>query len=211
MKDFRISHFGLRMLALLLLVVPAAFAQNANPSLYSDSNANLFLFRDLKARSVGDILTIRIVESATATNSANTSTQRSGDVSVSAPALAGLERGASSLNFANILQAGSAINFAGNGTTSRSGQLEAFVSARVTEVLPNGDLVIEGVKEVVVNRERQILGIRGIVRSFDVAPTNVVLSTAIANMEVQFNGRGVVSDANKPGWFSRILQIIAPF
>jgi flagellar L-ring protein precursor FlgH len=210
MKEFRISDFGFRMLA-MLLIVPAVFAQNANPSLYSDSNANLFLFRDLKARSVGDILTIRIVESATATNSANTSTQRSGDVSVSAPALAGLEKGASALNFSNILQGGSAINFAGNGTTSRSGQLEAFVSARVTEVLPNGDLMIEGVKEVVVNRERQILSIRGIVRSYDVAPTNVVLSTALANMEVQFNGRGVVSDANRPGWFARILQIIAPF
>ena len=75
----------------------------------------------------------------------------------------------------------------------------------------NGDLVIEGKKEVTVNRERQILSIRGIVRSFDVAPTNVVMSTAIANMEVKFDGKGVVADANKPGWLFRLIQIITPF
>ena len=207
---FRISDFGFRILGILMLVTPA-FAQNTNPSLYSDSAPNLYLFRDVKARNVNDIVTIRIVESATATNSANTSTERNGDVSVSAPALGGVERGASALNFANILQGASAINFAGQGTTSRSGQLEAFVSARVIEVLPNGDLVIEGLKEVTVNRERQILAIRGIVRSFDVAPNNMVMSTAIANMEVRFEGKGVVSDANKPGWLFRVLQVITPF
>jgi flagellar L-ring protein precursor FlgH len=188
-----------------------ALAQNTNPSLYSDAAPNLFLFRDVKARNVNDILTIRVVESATATNSANTATKKSGDVSLSAPALAGLEKGASALNFANILQGAANLNFAGQGSTSRSGQLEAFVTARVLEVLPNGDLVIEGRKEVTVNRERQILTLRGIVRSFDVAPSNVVLSTAIANMEVKFDGKGVVADANKPGWLFKLFQIISPF
>ena len=201
----------LGILFLNLVLVSPVLAQNTNPSLFSDTNPSLFLFRDLRARNVNDILTIRIIESSTATNTANTSTERSGDVSVSAPGLGGLERGGATLNFANILNGASNINFAGQGSTTRSGQLEAFVSARVVEVLPNGDLVIEGKKEVTVNRERQILSLRGIVRSFDVAPTNVVMSTAIANMEVKFDGKGVVADANKPGWLFRLLQIITPF
>ncbi len=180
-------------------------------SLYSDSAPNLFLFRDFKARSVNDILTIQINESSTASNSANTSTNKQGDVSIKAPSVGGLERGASALNFASILSGSSALNFAGQGTTSRTGQLQAFVSARVVEVFPNGDLGIEGVKEVTINRERQVLRIRGIVRRRDVTPNNVVLSTAIAGMEVVFDGKGIVTDANKPGFLFRLIQWITPF
>jgi len=171
----------------------------------------LFLFRDFKARNVNDILTIQIIESATATNSANTSTKKDGSVSVTAPNLGGLEKGASALNFANILAGTSALNFAGTGSTSRAGQLQAFVTARVTQLMPNGDMAIEGTKEVTINRERQVLRIRGLVRSRDVTPNNVILSTAIANMEVVFDGKGIVSDANKPGFLYRFFSWITPF
>src|SRR6185436_2512987 len=100
-----------------------------------------------------DILTIQINESATASNTANTSTKKEGDISVKAPTVGGLEKGGGALNFANILSGSSALNFAGQGTTTRTGQLQAFVSARITEVFPNGDLGLEGIKEVTVNRE----------------------------------------------------------
>ncbi len=190
-------------------IVLAMFLQSG--SLYSDSAPNLFLFRDFKARSVDDILTIQINESSTASNSANTSTNKQGDISIKAPSVGGLERGASALNFADLLSGASALNFAGQGSTSRTGQLQAFVSARVVQVYPNGDLGIEGVKEVTINRERQVLRIRGIVRRRDVTPNNVVLSTAIANMEVVFDGKGIVSDANKPGFLFRLMQWIIPF
>ena len=193
--------YGAIVLALLL----------QSGSLYSDSASNLFLFRDFKARSVNDILTIQINETSTASNSANTSTNKQGDISIKAPSLGGLERGASAMNFADILSGASALNFAGQGSTSRTGQLQAFVSARVVQVFPNGDLGIEGVKEVTINRERQVLRIRGIVRRRDVTPSNVVLSTAIANMEVVFDGKGIVSDANKPGFLFRLMQWIIPF
>jgi flagellar L-ring protein precursor FlgH len=114
-------------------------------------------------------------------------------------------------NFADLLAGSSALNFAGQGSTSRTGQLQALLSARVVEVFHNGDLGIEGVKEVTINRERQVLRIRGIVRQRDITPTNVILSTAIANMEVVFDGKGIVSDANKPGFLYRLLQWITPF
>jgi flagellar L-ring protein precursor FlgH len=193
------------ILALVMMQDPT------NPSLFSANSPNLFLFRDQKARSVGDIVTIQVVENATATNSATTATQKKGDVSLSAPALGGIEKGASALNFANILQGAGGINFNGTGSTSRTGQLQAAISARVVETLPNGDLRLEGNKEVAINGERQLLTIRGLVRVKDVSPNNQVLSTAIADMTVLFNGKGVVADANKPGWLYKIFRVITPF
>jgi flagellar L-ring protein precursor FlgH len=185
--------------------------QSTGGSLFSDSAPNVFLFRDFKARGVGDIVTIQISETATASNSANTTTEKKGDVAIKAPDFFGLEKGNQALNFANILTGASSLNFAGQGSTSRSGQLQAFLSARVVQVFPNGDLCIEGLKEVTINRERQILRLRGIVRTKDITANNVVLSTAIANMEVAFDGKGIVSDANKPGFIYRLLQWITPF
>jgi flagellar L-ring protein FlgH len=185
--------------------------QSSGGSLFSDSGPNVFLFRDFKARSVGDILTIQILESSTASNSANTSTSKESDISLSAPNLFGVEKHSGPVNLSSLLSASSALNFAGDGTTSRSGQLQAFVSARVTQVFPNGDLGIEGIKEVTINRERQVLRIRGIVRGRDISQNNVVLSTGIANMEVVFDGKGIVSDANKPGFLFKLIQWVTPF
>lgn len=198
------------ILSLMLLQNPEPASQA--PSLFSANAPDLFLYRDVKARNVGDILTIQVIENASATNSATTATQKKGDVSLSAPALAGLESGgASPLNFSNVLQAAGGLNFNGTGSTTRSGQLQAAISARVVQVLPNGDLRIEGTKVVAINGERQTLTIGGLVRSHDVSPTNVILSTAIANMDVKFDGKGIVADSNKPGWFYRLYQIINPF
>jgi flagellar L-ring protein FlgH len=180
-------------------------------SLFSPTSSNAFLFRDIKAHAANDIVTIQIVESSAATNSANTATNRKGNVDVSATGFFGLEAGNQQLNFAKILNGQSNLNFAGTGSTSRSGTLEAWLTARVCEVLPNGDLVIEGTKDVTINRERQTLRIRGVVRQRDVTPNNVVLSTAIAHMEVQFDGKGIVTDANKPGWLYWLFNKILPF
>ncbi len=192
-------------------VLFAFLMQVPSGSLYSDSASNLFLFRDFRAHTVNDILTIQVNESSTASNSANTTTKKEGDVAIKAPNVAGLEKGTQALDFASILAGSSALNFAGQGSTSRTGQLQAFVSAKVTQVLPNGDLAIEGVKVVTINRERQVLRIRGLVRPRDITPSNVVLSTAIADMEVVFDGKGIVSDANKPGFLFRLIQWITPF
>jgi flagellar L-ring protein precursor FlgH len=177
-----------------------------NPSLYSPSAPNLFLFRDLRARNVNDIVNIVVVENSTASNSANTATQKKGDASITTPNyLFGIKVPA------NPLTLGSATDFTGTGSTTRSGQLNASISARVVEVLPNGDLVIEGRKEVTINREHQILAVRGTVRQYDISAADTVLSTSIANMEINFDGKGIVSDANKPALLSKIFKYILPF
>jgi flagellar L-ring protein precursor FlgH len=180
-------------------------ASAQNGAIYSDAAPNLFLFRDLRARNVNDIVNILIVENSTATNSANTSTQKKGDVSVQIPNFLGIKTNP------NPLTASSSLDFAGQGSTSRTGQLNASLSARVVQVMPNGDLVIEGTKQVTINREHQLLTVRGTVRQYDISPTNVVLSTAIANMEVNFDGKGIISDANKPAFLYKIFKYILPF
>jgi flagellar L-ring protein precursor FlgH len=187
------------------------FLQTPSGSLYSDTAPSLFIFRDIKARFVNDLVTIQIIENSKASNSANTQTSKQGEVKIKAGGFFGLEKGNQALNFNDILSGSSSLTFAGQGTTSRAGELQAFVSARVVEVFPNGDLCIEGVKEVTINRERQVLRIRGIVRQRDITPNNIVLSTAIADMQVAFDGKGIVSDANKPGFIFRLLQWIVPF
>ena len=195
----RISIFFL----LFFASTAAAFAQSG--AIYSDASPNLFLFRDLRARNVNDIVNILIVENSTATNSANTSTQKKGDVSAGIPSFLGIKTNP------NPLTASSGLDFSGQASTSRTGQLNASLSARVVQVMPNGDLVIEGTKQVTINREHQLLTVRGIVRQYDVSPTNVVLSTSIANMDVNFDGKGIISDANKPALLYKIFKYILPF
>jgi flagellar L-ring protein FlgH len=184
-----------------------AMAQNngSSGSLYSDAAPNLFLFRDVKAHNVNDIITIVIVENSTASNTANTTTQKKGDVAAAVPGFLGIKTPS------NPLTLNSALDFSGQGTTTRTGQLSASLSARVVQVLPNGDLVIEGTKQVTVNKEKQLLTVRGTVRQYDIAPGNVVQSTAIANMEVNFDGKGILSDANKPALLFKIFKYILPF
>ena len=184
--------------------------QTSEGSLYSGAAINAELFTDIKARRVNDILTIRILESTEAQSAANAQTARSSAVSLGVPNLFGLENH-TSVPMDKLVTANSDIKFKGDGSTNRSGRVDAFLSARVKEVLPNGDLVIEGVKEIKVNNERQMLRLFGVVRSRDIGPANVVLSNAIANMMVQVDGKGVLSDNIQRGWLLGVLTRFWPF
>ncbi len=101
--------------------------------------------------------------------------------------------------------------FGGKGATNREDTLTGTISAIVTEVLPNGDLRVEGRREVTVNSERQIMTIGGIVRRVDVNTKNTVQSSAIADAKIEYSGLGVVDDVQRPGWFVRVLDWIYPF
>ena len=100
----------------------------------------------------------------------------------------------------------------GQGTTSRGSTLTTTVTAEVTDVLPNGNLVVQGEKEISVNSEKQIITVRGIVRPDDLSPVNSVPSDRVARMEIRVNGKGVVDDAVKrPFFLYRILLGLLPF
>jgi flagellar L-ring protein precursor FlgH len=173
------------------------------------------MFINQKARLVGDIITIKIVEAATASNQASTNTDRKNDLSIGLTNFFNLEqRFPSTRKFFNPfsgVESSSNSAFEGSGATVRSGALDAFITARIIQQLPNGNLIIEGNREVRVNNENQIITLTGMVRPRDISSENIVLSTYIADARISYSGTGVVNDRQKPGWLTRILDIIWPF
>ncbi len=167
------------------------------------------LVRDFKARDINDVVTIRVLESTIANASADAKTSKDSSMSAGFPNLFGIENKIKELP--NLVDGKSSSSFEGAGSTSRSSNLRTSVTARVVDVLPNGYLVIEGVREVRLNNESQIVTIAGVVRPEDISPANEVLSSDIAQMSVRVQGKGLVSQPTNPGWLYRILSGIMPF
>lgn len=177
-------------------------------SLWTNSGQHSNLFRDMKARYVNDVVTIRVSETTSAVSSADASNKRSSGMSAGIDSLAGLQDGVKEL--ADLISASGKINFNGQGATSRATQVQTTLTARVSDVLPNGYLVVEGTREVRVNNENQTIVLSGIVRPSDINRSNVVLSSAVAQMSLRVQGKGTVSQPLKPGWLYQIINGIWP-
>lgn len=173
---------------------------------------HVFFYADKKALREGDILTISIVETATATNSADTDLSRSSSITARANSILGAKgRFLGSLLGTNLLDATSENAHVGSGTTSRTGKLTASMTVVVQRVLANGNLVVQGSRDVVVNHEEQFMTLTGIVRPEDINRNNVVLSTHVANARITIGGIGVVDDKQKSGWGIWIFDWLWPF
>ena len=167
------------------------------------------LSSDLRARRVNDLVTIRVVESIAASGSADSSLDKSSSGSASITKLFGIEgKLPSPVDPTSLVGAKSDTQFKGGGATSRSGELSAIVTARVVEVLPNGDLVLEGAREIDINGDRQIVVLTGVLRTADVLPGNVAVSTSIGQLRIRYFGRGLIKDNLRPGWLIRVLNKI---
>ncbi len=173
------------------------------------------LFMNPKARRVGDIVTIHIVERSRASNAADTKSSRNSSAALGLQSFLGLEdRFPTSDSFFNpfgSIQGSAQSGFDGKGATSRSGDLTARITARVIAVLPNGNLKISGSREIAVNNETQLITLSGIIRPRDVAADNVVLSTYIADARITYSGDGVIGERQRPGWLARLLEVLSPF
>ena len=173
------------------------------------------LMEDLKARRIGDIVTIVITETASASKEATTDTARSSTVNAGIPNFLGLEQaGIIKNNFADLsklINADVSSKFTGSGTTSRKETLNATISAKVIDVLPNSNLLIEGRRNVKVNNEDQIIIVEGTVRPADIGPDNVVNSIYVADARIQYAGKGIISDRQKPGWLMNAVDKLWPF
>lgn len=189
----------------------ARAANDATPgSLWSSSALFSDLARDLRASRVNDTVTVLVSENASAVSSGNVQSARSSSAKSNVAALAGATKAASPL--ANLLGVSGNQQLKGSGTTSRQTVLSTTLGTRVVQVLPNGYLVIEGIKEVRVSAEQQVITVRGVVRPADVSADNVVRSDHIAQLEVSVNGKGVVADAvRRPFILYRILMGLLPF
>ena len=190
--------------------------QNVKPappptgSIWSGVNSNNALFADKKARYVNDILTIIIDESSQGANNAKTDTNKSTSVAAGLDGI--LQTGPSNTILSPLSLGGSNSNkLTGEGKTKRDSNLTARITARVTSVLENGNLSIEGRRQLSVNAEDQYIIITGVVRPEDIATENTVSSQYIADAKIVYGGRGIVNDKMRPGWGTRILDWVWPF
>jgi flagellar L-ring protein precursor FlgH len=162
------------------------------------------LYNDKKAYTTDDILTVVILENAKAGSESGTNTKKQNDIGLQGAG------GSGALKFIPSFGASAGNNVGYNGTagTSREGSLAAKISARVVQVLDNGNLVIDGSKVVEINDEKEIIKISGIVRPQDIEANNVVYSYNVADAQITYSGKGTVHDGERPGLIARIFNWI---
>lgn len=185
----------------------------ANGSIWQASSGGLT--EDLKARRKGDILTVVITETASASKSATTETERKSSISAGVPNLFGLETNMTGIrnwmDLSKLINASAGSNFDGSGSTTRRENLNATISTRVVEVLPNGNFLIEGRRNVRVNHEDQIILLEGSVRPRDISSDNTINSSYVANARITYAGKGIISDRQQPGWLMGLFDKLWPF
>lgn len=186
-------HFLAVMLSLgTIMVAGGARAESLyDPTLYRS------LGTDRKAARIGDVLTIQVVETSSATSSADTSTGRKAGIDAEF-SLSRRPTTAASLDVEG--------DFEGGGKTQRSGRLLAQMSVNVVEIAPNGDLYVKGDQLLTVNDEQQKIHVKGRVRPQDISPANVVLSTRLAEAEIIYVGEGELAGRQRPAWWNRFLN-----
>jgi flagellar L-ring protein precursor FlgH len=164
---------------------------------------------DTRARRVNDVITINVIENIVGAGTADSALDKKGEASVTGFSFFGLEKKLPSLvDPTNLAGIKGDTTFKGSGATNRSGVLTAVLAARVREVLPNGDLFIEGVREIEINGDQQVIVLTGVVRTVDIGPGNVVPSTSIGQLRIKYFGNGLMKDNLKPGWLIRVLNKI---
>lgn len=186
------------MIWLVTTLVFMATAPVGATSLWSDTAPAATMFADRKARAVGDTVTIIVEERTSAKNTAGTASSKETNVNMGA---------GSGFLLKAITAAGSnySDNYDSAGSTTRGNSLSARITARVTEVQPNGNLVISGTQTIKVNGEDQKISVTGTVRPDDIGPDNTVLSTLLADASVKVDGKGSIGSKQKPGILHRLF------
>ncbi len=186
----------------------------ASNSLWSKGSKEFF--RDQRARKIGDILTVSVSINDQAALDNKTQSKRSGDDSLGTPKLFGLEKGLAAalpggVQPDNLLEVKSSVDNNGEGTIKRGEQVATKLSAVVTQVMDNGNLVIYGSQEVRVNFEVRQLTVQGVIRPEDIAPTNSIDASRIAEARISYGGKGLISEMQQPRIGQQITDILSPF
>jgi flagellar L-ring protein precursor FlgH len=189
-----------RITVLMFFLSASLFAQNMT------DNVARSLFADHKASQVGDAVTILIVEASSAMNGGETSTSRDSKLSASG--------GFQTENvFRQITDGGSlgvsgasANGFKGTGSTSNKGSVQAKLSAKIIEIDDNGNLIIEGTRNIIINKEEQVIKVSGTIRPQDIGPDNTIYSYNISDAVISYKGDGSVSSVQGPGWLTKLLH-----
>jgi len=168
------------------------------------------MFADRKAGHKGDILTVEVAESAAATNSQSKKTARANTLEDALGQFFFSNVGAHSGQLPILKLSGSSSN-SGGGEVANTQSLTSRAAVLVTDVLPNGNLAIEGVRVVTFSGETQYVVLHGIVRPDDITAANTITSSNIADARVEFVAEGNLTEAQKRGWFSKLYDKLRPF
>ena len=169
------------------------------------------LFADLKARRVGDVLTIILNESTNASKSATTATQKTTAVADTGPALFGKSITTKGVPILDTTLSGSDA-FAGQGTSTQGNSFVGSLTVTVTQVESNGNLLVEGDKSLKLNQGDEFIHISGVIRPADIATNNTVTSDKLADAHISYSGKGVINDSNRMGWLTRFFNsVFSPF
>lgn len=166
---------------------------------------SLLLFEDIKARRVGDMITVTLQEQTDAAKTADTGTSKSTSTEISDPIILGSDvTWDGKPIFQNSLQSEHA--FDGSGESTQSNSLTGRITVSVVEVLVNGNLVVQGEKWININQGEEYIRLRGIVRPSDISSDNTISSTRVANAQIQYSGNGVLNETNSMGWLARFFN-----
>lgn len=173
-------------------------------------------FKDQRAKDIGDIITVLIDIDDEAEMDNSTQRSRSGQEGAGLDALLGYEQALNRLlpeavNNTNLAQADSSSSYSGNGAIEREDKIEMRMAALITQVLPNGNMVIHGKQEVLVNFEKRILAVDGVIRPEDISVQNTVQYDQIAEARVVYGGEGQISDVQQPRYGQQVYDVIFPF
>ncbi len=214
------------------LVAPEPAPPPADGAIWRSGTASgSFLYFDKKARSVGDLVTVVVLENLSAAGSANTTLDKETRMAANLSSDIGftdiLQRGASFLldllgvtstvtpvnsgSQLNVVDATRTSEFEGDGSTNRESSFQGVVTCRILQELPGGIFHLRGQRRIIVNHELQIVTLEGLVRRQDIALDNSVLSTQLADVKLAFDGIGVIDDKQRPPLLTRILDWAYPF
>lgn len=190
-------------------------AESSPNSLWRKGSSGFF--KDQRAAKVGDIITVKVSAKDTALMENETEQNRDNNKdSMGINAMAGFENKVSDYlpsgnNMSSLIDITSNREISGDGKIDRKEKIEMTMAAVVTQVLPNGNLVIEGTQEIRVNYELRQLTVKGIIRRADISSNNTIESSKIAELRVSYGGKGVISDVQQPRYGRQFLDILSPF
>lgn len=195
-------------------IVPQAVSSQPG-SLWPGENVRNSLFTDNKARRVNDIVTIVVSETSTGTSKASTNTSRDTTTTAGIATLLGIEKSILDRNENMKPKIGlggtSSNSLKGEGDTNRGTTLTARLTAKVIQVLDNGNLKIEGKRQVSLNAEDQYIVISGIIRPEDITTGNLIYSQYISDAKIYYNGDGVINEKMRAPWLTRVVDWVWPF
>lgn len=203
-QNLGINYYLIKCLIFTLCILSFTFSPVSAGSLWTENSGSPY--SPQKVYKVGDIVNVLILESSSAKNLANTKTNVQDNLSASFTHT--LQRLAPIIGTNNQATGAISNKFTGDGQTTRGSNVQARISAWVTEVLPNGNLSIKGRHKVEVNGEMQEIALTGIVRPKDISGANTIYSYQVADAELSIKGTGKITETEEPGWLTRLLNWI---